>query len=102
MVSQPNSSAKRSAAIYILHCSNVCSLVSSLTGSVPQSNFIPFFSNQSRTACASSSDTVNIFAYKVDWLRSEEHTSELQSRENLVCRRLLEKKEAFRLQPPYQ
>src|SRR5690606_40049918 len=26
------------------------------------------------------------------WLRSEEHTSELQSRENLVCRRLLEKK----------
>src|SRR5690606_41558609 len=28
-----------------------------------------------------------------DWLyRSEEHTSELQSRENLVCRLLLEKK----------
>src|SRR5690606_39287665 len=26
--------------------------------------------------------------------RSEEHTSELQSRENLVCRRLLEKKKA--------
>src|SRR5690606_40120250 len=26
-------------------------------------------------------------------LRSEEHTSELQSRENLVCRRLLEKKD---------
>src|SRR5690606_35792494 len=28
--------------------------------------------------------------------RSEEHTSELQSRENLVCRRLLEKKKARR------
>src|SRR5690606_41478208 len=28
------------------------------------------------------------------WLRSEEHTSELQSRENLVCRLLLEKKKA--------
>src|SRR5207302_7495049 len=29
----------------------------------------------------------------LDWkLRSEEHTSELQSRENLVCRLLLEKK----------
>src|SRR5690606_29209789 len=26
------------------------------------------------------------------WKRSEEHTSELQSRENLVCRLLLEKK----------
>src|SRR5690606_40335661 len=32
---------------------------------------------------------------QADWqisLRSEEHTSELQSRENLVCRLLLEKK----------
>src|SRR5690606_40146290 len=28
----------------------------------------------------------------VVWVRSEEHTSELQSRENLVCRLLLEKK----------
>src|SRR5436309_9917936 len=30
--------------------------------------------------------------------RSEEHTSELQSRENLVCRLLLEKKKTF---PPF-
>src|SRR5690606_39800832 len=29
-----------------------------------------------------------------DYQRSEEHTSELQSRENLVCRLLLEKKNA--------
>src|SRR5690606_41205695 len=29
---------------------------------------------------------------KFEYLRSEEHTSELQSRENLVCRLLLEKK----------
>src|SRR5436309_10988156 len=29
---------------------------------------------------------------RVDHVRSEEHTSELQSRENLVCRLLLEKK----------
>src|SRR5207302_6893810 len=29
--------------------------------------------------------------------RSEEHTSELQSRENLVCRLLLEKKKKLRL-----
>src|SRR5690349_24073064 len=27
-----------------------------------------------------------------DWVRSEEHTSELQSRRDLVCRLLLEKK----------
>src|SRR5690606_41600941 len=31
--------------------------------------------------------------------RSEEHTSELQSRENLVCRLLLEKKNANQLVP---
>src|SRR5690606_40551533 len=29
--------------------------------------------------------------------RSEEHTSELQSRENLVCRLLLEKKKAYQV-----
>src|SRR5690606_41282367 len=34
---------------------------------------------------------------KRDWTRSEEHTSELQSRENLVCRLLLEKKNAQRV-----
>src|SRR5690606_40862050 len=32
--------------------------------------------------------------------RSEEHTSELQSRENLVCRLLLEKKKTVSLLPP--
>src|SRR5690606_40858742 len=31
-------------------------------------------------------------AFEIGRLRSEEHTSELQSRENLVCRLLLEKK----------
>src|SRR5690349_23892661 len=29
------------------------------------------------------------------WLRSEEHTSELQSRRDLVCRLLLEKKKKY-------
>src|SRR2546430_10635133 len=32
-------------------------------------------------------------------LRSEEHTSELQSQSNLVCRLLLEKKKQFRAMP---
>src|SRR2546421_7000538 len=34
-------------------------------------------------------------------LRSEEHTSELQSRSDLVCRLLLEKKKKLRLHSPY-
>src|SRR5256886_9653373 len=32
--------------------------------------------------------------------RSEEHTSELQSQSNLVCRLLLEKTKQYRLAPP--
>src|SRR5690606_40346690 len=37
------------------------------------------------------------YNYLTDTIRSEEHTSELQSRENLVCRLLLEKKKNNRL-----
>src|SRR5256885_4752772 len=37
---------------------------------------------------------------KDGFLRSEEHTSELQSPCNLVCRLLLEKKTTARLNPP--
>src|SRR5690606_39838146 len=44
--------------------------------------------NQSRLADAEKQATALIEAAR----RSEEHTSELQSRENLVCRLLLEKK----------
>src|SRR5690606_39851003 len=36
-------------------------------------------------------------ASEFDFDRSEEHTSELQSRENLVCRLLLEKKKRTRV-----
>src|SRR2546429_1924835 len=37
--------------------------------------------------------TVGVFLYPIlRWKRSEEHTSELQSRLHLVCRLLLEKK----------
>src|SRR5690606_40948295 len=42
-----------------------------------------------RYSCFTSGDDVIVH---LDVLRSEEHTSELQSRENLVCRLLLEKK----------
>src|SRR5690606_39399952 len=37
-------------------------------------------------------DRRSLGEHLIDALRSEEHTSELQSRENLVCRLLLEKK----------
>src|SRR3712207_8560874 len=37
-------------------------------------------------------ETISRVNYIPYWLRSEEHTSELQSRQYLVCRLLLEKK----------
>src|SRR5690606_7790701 len=41
-------------------------------------------------------DRLGILKYTTQVVRSEEHTSELQSRENLVCRLLLEKKKNTR------
>src|SRR5260370_38580858 len=39
-----------------------------------------------------ATDSFDSIQAMVDWVRSEEHTSELQSHLNLVCRLLLEKK----------
>src|SRR5688572_33455328 len=41
---------------------------------------------------ATTSDSASTLPVRTDWIRSEEHTSELQSQSNLVCRLLLEKK----------
>src|SRR6266403_6079391 len=51
----------------------------------------------SRQTCAANSlpvqsDSPRSRTLRLSWLRSEEHTSELQSRRDLVCRLLLEKK----------
>src|SRR5688572_32666900 len=43
-------------------------------------------------ASAAATSAIPIPYLKVTWPRSEEHTSELQSQSNLVCRLLLEKK----------
>src|SRR3712207_7437641 len=40
---------------------------------------------------------LNPLVRRLEQLRSEEHTSELQSRQYLVCRLLLEKKKKYRL-----
>src|SRR2546430_7271206 len=40
----------------------------------------------------SRQENTTSFVKSSGWLRSEEHTSELQSQSNLVCRLLLEKK----------
>src|SRR5690606_41945515 len=58
-----------------------------------------FTSNLKNTSRARGKDLdlgTRRFSNFPSWIRSEEHTSELQSRENLVCRRLLEKQKTDR------
>src|SRR5207302_8135272 len=55
----------------------------------PYTNALPISANCSRSGSNTSSSGGRNCA---PGARSEEHTSELQSRENLVCRLLLEKK----------
>src|SRR2546427_6748058 len=57
-------------------------------------------SNRARTPFRSLKEATSVWAYdsggipSLQLTRSEEHTSELQSQSNLVCRLLLEKKKA--------
>src|SRR2546430_12979490 len=50
---------------------------------------------------AGEMDVVATLAYAIPVMRSEEHTSELQSQSNLVCRLLLEKKKNFPNHPSF-
>src|SRR5690625_295650 len=52
-----------------------------------------FLKNQALTKIDSvKKEKFTQYTVEFNWLRSEEHTSELQSRGNIVCRLLLEKK----------
>src|SRR3712207_8718231 len=53
---------------------------------------VPFFQFAALLAEAARPGNPELLGGRVDQLRSEEHTSELQSRQYLVCRLLLEKK----------
>src|SRR5690606_39935642 len=58
-----------------------------------QSTHIPMKVNQAGVIPVIFASSVLMFPLTLaQFIRSEEHTSELQSRENLVCRLLLEKK----------
>src|SRR6266478_7488524 len=59
----------------------------------PRSTLFPYTTLfRSRPGSAVHRVLTDILARVVPWSRSEEHTSELQSQSNLVCRLLLEKK----------
>src|SRR5690349_23861064 len=52
-------------------------------------------STQNRQDAGPCKHRVSCFSFQVSGFRSEEHTSELQSRRDLVCRLLLEKKKTI-------
>src|SRR5436309_8163126 len=61
----------------------------------PRSTLFPYttlFRSEDGESCCTRYSRRFMLDGKKSSLRSEEHTSELQSRENLVCRLLLEKK----------
>src|SRR5690606_41992349 len=61
----------------------------------PRSTLFPYttlFRSRRPSSCAVGCSTSSVSSPGCVGTRSEEHTSELQSRENLVCRLLLEKK----------
>src|SRR5437870_6676417 len=64
-----------------------------ILGSIPcQRRRILSLCRRAIIVATTSEKTPNILRHKDNILRSEEHTSELQSRGHLVCRLLLEKK----------
>src|SRR5436190_8621852 len=61
----------------------------------PRSTLFPYttlFRSARRKGCAPRVEVVSVYAGIILAGRSEEHTSELQSHSDLVCRLLLEKK----------
>src|SRR5690606_41681157 len=82
-----HSTMSNSGGLLVHKASHHFDLVNWWTDAIPESVFasgrLAYYGK--RNACARGDHALTIY-------RSEEHTSELQSRENLVCRLLLEKK----------
>src|SRR2546430_11566195 len=68
-----------------------CSFQRTSTGS-PRTYLLMRRSSQRCTRCCCKAAFENVRCSRCACTRSEEHTSELQSQSNLVCRLLLEKK----------
>src|SRR5205085_5305666 len=66
----------------------------------PRSTLFPYTTLFRSVCCVPWDDAGPFLRFSVTYVRSEEHTSELQSQSNLVCRLLLEKKKKKKKQKP--
>src|SRR2546430_17674040 len=71
---------------------------SSMTPSLTRERTMPWGATPWYKYCPSAETAVGTQPTNGECIRSEEHTSELQSQSNLVCRLLLEKKKIHRVQ----
>src|SRR5258707_1774896 len=62
---------------------------------IPQATITAFFERARAAGATTILNPAPAMQFAPELLRSEEHTSELQSRQYLVCRLLLEKKKTF-------
>src|SRR2546428_1120930 len=60
---------------------------------------LPISTSRGRRRCLAASTSASMMSAPGTCVRSEEHTSELQSRSDLVCRLLLEKKKESHKHP---
>src|SRR5205823_6742348 len=76
----------------VAFCDEFCSLIQHLPGANGEADRQPAAVNIAEIALEQFADRERLFVGRTVRLRSEEHTSELQSLAYLVCRLLLEKK----------
>src|SRR2546428_1448522 len=88
---RPEREMKDGAKWWVLVTVGIGTFMSALNGSVVNT-VLPVMRRELHADFATIEWVVTIYLLVVSGLRSQEHTSELQSRSDLVCRLLLEKK----------
>src|SRR5690606_41882456 len=91
VANQQSFPTRRSSDLSVIDSRSICATAARAIFNASSVTNRRFFGTRSQVASGAATDSCSRRGRMV---RSEEHTSELQSRENLVCRLLLEKKKA--------
>src|SRR6266496_5512465 len=86
-------------SLYFFAVAGMCFFFFLMIRRPPRSTLFPYTTLSRSTAPCAAAGPADRWKTISAWRRSEEHTSELQSRRDLVCRLLLEKKKTH--EQPY-